>query len=395
MFYYIIFLIILLLVGVENSYKNHQDNEKIKAILLNVSICALFFIGAFRWKTGNDWYNYEIMFNKLGYINQLYTNTKVYIENYNDIELGYRIFNSLIKSVGLGFQSVLFLSNLFLMYALHRFIRKNSKHYMLSVLIYYSIFFLHFNMSLIRQGFALGFFMIAIDKIYERHFLKFILITIIGSLFHISILVTIPVYFLYNLRIKKTLVTFILFFAYVIRLLSISVSKFILIILPGFIISDLEHYIDTYEAVSMLSFGNLERLIMAVIIIFTYEKIVDFNKNSKLSLNMYLIYLLFNLLLYENIGILTRIRFYFQLQYIILIPILLSLLKVRFNRLIAYVYIISLCIIPLFNFLNGYINSLLYNPYKNYVVHKIVFNEDYDGDEKYERIIDYIKNGGR
>lgn len=394
MFYYLIFLCILFLVLVENSIPDHTKNTNLKINLLRATTLFLLFIGGFRWKTGNDWYNYEIMFNKLGDLKDLFTNTKAYIEYYSDIELGYRILNSIIKSIGLGFQSILLLTNLFLMYTLYYFIKKHSKKYMLSLLLYYSIFFLHFNMSLIRQGIALSFFMISIDMIMDQNLLKFLITVLIGALFHISILIVIPVYFLRTIKISKGNLLIILFVSYIIRILNISISSMIFFILPDFITSDLVHYINTYQNVSFFTFGNLERFIMAIVLIFTYEKLVKINKDNILYFNIYIIYLLFNLLLFENIGILTRIRFYFQLQYIIIIPILLGLLKDNFSKMIAYIYVFSLSIIPLVNFLNGYVNSILYNPYKNYIINKIIMNEEFNGDEKYERIIDYVLNGG-
>jgi hypothetical protein len=57
-------------------------------------------------------------------------------------------------------------------------------------------------MTQIRIGLACGFILLAIPYIVKRNFLKYLVLILIGTFFHVSVLITIPLYFIDPKKIK-------------------------------------------------------------------------------------------------------------------------------------------------------------------------------------------------
>lgn len=72
----------------------------------------------------------------------------------------------------------------------------------LAVIIYMSNFYILHEMTQIRIGLASGFFLLAIPYIVKRNFFKYLILILIGTFFHVSILITIPLYFIESKKIK-------------------------------------------------------------------------------------------------------------------------------------------------------------------------------------------------
>jgi hypothetical protein len=72
----------------------------------------------------------------------------------------------------------------------------------LAVIIYISNFYILHEMTQIRIGLASGFFLLAIPYIVKRNFFKYVVLILIGTFFHLSILITIPLYFIESKKIK-------------------------------------------------------------------------------------------------------------------------------------------------------------------------------------------------
>lgn len=80
------------------------------------------------------------------------------------------------------------------------FIYKNSNDYFLSVFFFIVLGYFDFSMNVVRQAIAMSVSLFAYKYAKENNLFKFLLIVLIGSLFHYSAVVVLPIYFLVNLK---------------------------------------------------------------------------------------------------------------------------------------------------------------------------------------------------
>lgn len=386
MFYFIIFFLLLF-----SGLYIYCINRKLDGLFFNVWLFILFFISAFRYETGNDWYTYERIFDLSLDIKTLFNNPTYYLFFLRDIEIGYRIFNSLVKNFGGSLQTVFFITGFFSFISLKKFIERNSNHKTLSLLIYYSLFFFNFNMSIIRQGIALSIFLLSFNLIQDRKFFKYVLMIGLASLFHVSSLILFPIYFIGKLKFSKNTYILVFIIGLLIRIVGFDLLGIVIKILPHFILGDLLVYMTPNNYMNLISFGNIERLIMIFLIFRFGNYIINVKGNSNIFLNLYLIYVMINLVFFKNEVLVSRIRFYFEISYIIILPIYIDVFKKNIDKAIILSCIFIFSIIPIITFLSGDINNKLYNPYQNLIIHKYILQSESDGYERFQDVIRLYK----
>ena len=110
---------------------------------------------------------------------------------------------------------------------------KDSKNPLLSILILV-VFYLRFSMTALRQSVALAFVIFSISYIQNKKPLKFVLLVLLGSLFHSSAIVFLPAYWISKMKAGK---------------------KQIFIVVSGFIISVLFPYVFR-RAITLISWDD-------------------------------------------------------------------------------------------------------------------------------------------
>lgn len=143
----------------------------------------IFTMAAFRVNSGFDYVSYESMFNliKTGEYSRLLSFTEPF----------YILLNILFPS----FRLVLFACAVLgvLLKEIHYY--RHSSFRLLCLAMYFSSVFLTYDMGVIRQGIAISVTMYGIKYIKERNFKKFIFSTFVASMFHLTALIMIPLYF--------------------------------------------------------------------------------------------------------------------------------------------------------------------------------------------------------
>lgn len=122
-------------------------------------------------------------------------------------------------------------------------IKRYSPLPLLSVLLYYSNFFILHEMTQIRAGVATGILLLTIDDICEKRFLRFLIKIVVASTFHISSLVFLLVYFIDPKAINKKL--YLAIFCIVIPLGALKLIN-VFGLIPG--LSSFSTKLATYEA---------------------------------------------------------------------------------------------------------------------------------------------------
>lgn len=180
------FIIILAVTG----YAVSEKKGKILAAYMAAVFLCFTFLASFRYAIGFDYFSYQRMYRIL--LGWSFRDTlRVYWHE--------PLFPLLCKVCGLfgcSYQMFLVFANIFLFLAAVNFIYRYSKLPWLSVYLYITLQFLAYNMNLIRQSFAVAFFLIAYPYLRDRKIVPFTVLIVLGGMFHNSLWLVFPLFFL-------------------------------------------------------------------------------------------------------------------------------------------------------------------------------------------------------
>ena len=176
-------------------------NEKIKII---ISLIIGIFL-CFGYMTGSDWRAYEVIYYDLDIKEPLRA----------QVEYGYQFYMFLFRLFSVDFWTF-FITTKVILYAINiRFLMLYNKDKFYFTLAFFISFF---GLSLfidnpMRNLIAVSIFLFSIKYLIQRRFIKYILIILFASLFHISTILIFPLYWLVKLSLgkKKLIAVYILF----------------------------------------------------------------------------------------------------------------------------------------------------------------------------------------
>ena len=277
----IYFSILILLILCE--YINILTNYKYKylsSMYLIVIGSVLFLLAAFRDGIGYDYENYRRIFN-------LITIDKV-PQGSSNVEWGFYLLNLISYS----FTIVIFISALIAIPMKIKLICEYSEDGLLSLIMYFTSVFIMFDMGVIRQGIAITFMLFSVKYIINRDFKKFLIVILCGALFHITILVTIPLYFLNYIEFDRKVIYGASFVALLFSIFKVTTIIFRLLSkLPlGTISYKLNYYLNSNQ--SNLTMSLIKRIIFLVLFVefFKLKNIRD--KKALVFLNGYFLSIL-------------------------------------------------------------------------------------------------------
>lgn len=209
MIYLILFLFLAFL-----SYLDKVEMPQDLRLLLFLSINSILilFLGL-RGNIEPDYSNYLDVYRSSG---------TTYSTKMN-IEYGYFLLNKIALSIGLQFQAIVFIMAVPSIAAKTYFFQKYSPNFSLSVLIYFSTLFFLFDFIAIRQAVALSIFLLSIPLIIERRFIPFFLLILLASQIHVSALLLIPGYFLFQLHFPNGILVGVIIVCGLINILRIEI----------------------------------------------------------------------------------------------------------------------------------------------------------------------------
>lgn len=268
--YYFLSLVIIGCYFIENYVVNSH-----KIILVSLFVLLSCFAGLRAIDVSRDGANYAYMFDS--------------VSAYSDWFFSKNELMAVFIPVTLKYLGVYSYASVFVIFALlgvgFKFIaiERYSPLPLLSVLLYYSNFFLLHEMTQIRIGVATGILLLTIDDIYQKRIGKFLLKIFLASLFHSSSLVFIPAFFINHRSINRVLYLIILLFAI---LLGVAKGVNVFKVIPS--LSNLNSKLAAYDALqNQMKEVNLFNIIMMInIILLTLELIfIETVKNiSKYSI---------------------------------------------------------------------------------------------------------------
>lgn len=167
-------------------------------------IALSIFAGVRKYHIGTDSGNYTKNFRN---------NLDVYNFQFDEfVEPGYQALEYNLLQLTHNYFWLFFITALIVVYCYLIIIKKYSVNYWFSVFLFVTLGVYTFFFNGLRQGLAMAIFALALPYLLEKRLIPYILICLLGSLFHNTALFMIPFYFLVNLRISpiyKILATFI------------------------------------------------------------------------------------------------------------------------------------------------------------------------------------------
>ena len=317
---YILFFSFLFIISLFNLIKI-ESFEKIEKLLFFIFWFVLVFFIGFRYKMANDWYNYNTIIRGIEPFWDVLSGNATNFQAEKGIEYGFKILISLINMVfdpetSSSLQALTVLVSVFcytvLFYVTWKEDTITYKFLFLATFISFTMFR---EFDILRQSIAFYIFLLSI-KYINNSFFKFFLLNVLGSLFHVSALIFIPLYFVFKIKFSRIfillllllhLVTMITHFSFVTTILERLSTYF-----PELIFAQ-KLYLNstTAEAQSSISIVGMLYAIYLLLLFVNYEKI-DFN-NYKLRffINSFFIFIIINIFFSDSKDIADRFSYYF------------------------------------------------------------------------------------
>lgn len=341
------------------------NNTSIRHLLFFMFFVMLIFQDGFRWEIGTDWNPYYEYFEKCNTVQS----------ESDDFEIGYVYFNKIMNDLTGNYTVFLVLHALLLYSTIFSFIKKYSLYPLLSLLLYYA--FMNANMGMNRQFLALIFALISIKFILQRRFVYFLICIYLGFLFHSSILLFAPAYFLCKELNIRIIIGLLLFGVGIAVSGIINTLPFeLLFVINDRMSSKLEIY--TSGGTANLSMINTilsltARLFWLILLLLVRNRFgcdVDSRDKFNLCFNLYLvsvvIYMAFNGSVLQII--VSRGLIYYSIFAVIAIPYVYASFKGAVNKFIVFCVILLYAWVMFTKNMNAHTEvggSDIFNPYVN------------------------------
>lgn len=123
-----------------------------------------------------------------------------------DFEAGYFLLTKLCALVGMNETQFLLLIAVIIYVPLFRFFYKYSENPLLSLTIWFAFGFFGYSLGIFRQTIAISIILCGFSYIKDRQMVRYLLVVVLASTCHLAALVAIPLYFFYQIDVKKLLV---------------------------------------------------------------------------------------------------------------------------------------------------------------------------------------------
>lgn len=188
---YILCLLTIIFFAISELYGQYNNDgiclrvfNRNKNIIFFILIVALTLITSIRYGSGTDYFSYR------WYYNDIPKNLISAITSDSHLDIGFRIIISILKNFGINFEGFIFIISIVIMTCYIQVINTNSKIKMISVFIFFSMYYEAYVTNLLRQGLSMSIFFVAYYNLLKKNKVKeYCLTIIIAAIFHKSILI--------------------------------------------------------------------------------------------------------------------------------------------------------------------------------------------------------------
>lgn len=345
----VLFSFILLAIASLRIY-NLSLQQNIRALCL----CIFIFFFGFRGYIGWDVHSYYPMFTACP---QLW-NLSAQILQEEVREPGFLFYMSFLKSIWNNYHFYILVSTCIDALILNYFFKRYSFNYALCFVIFMAML-ISFEIDLQRNIKSLLIFMLSIRYIEERRLVPFLILNLLGSTFHLTSLLFIPLYFLLYkaLPLKGLILLFII--TQVFYFLQIEYLKPLLtytgILLNNTVGNLLIAYSNSgqFSWSKGISVGHLERALTFLMILLYYRKLLLAKPSNVIFINLFIIYACIQVFFVELSTLCNRLALLFAFSYLVVWPELFRCLRLRSNRLFALSFIFLYTILKVADYNSG------------------------------------------
>lgn len=206
MLVYFLILIFILLSGLLSGYYIMFYGKKYDVSLL-MSCIILFIFAALRDVTvGADTRQYQIVFQLCAeekWTKLISSDLYQYWFRLSDIEIGYKYYNKIISIFFKNPQAITIFNSLLIIILIYRLIDQYSKNKWMSIFLFYAFGFYQLSLNLTPSTIAALIALNGLKYIKNKNIIKYLIHILIGSFFHYSVFIFLPLYFLGYLKINK------------------------------------------------------------------------------------------------------------------------------------------------------------------------------------------------
>lgn len=363
MYLYVIFLVLALLsIGETCKIKVNKSSSLYKYAYGGILV-AVFLLSMLRWENGTDWKPYYDYFNLVAID-----------PDYGHMEPGFT-WLCYFDSQFMNYTWHLGVMALLCILPIAKRVKEFSPFPLFSLLIWFTVSFAH--MFPVRQTIAISLFVFSWKYIQERRLIPFLCLIALAATFHLTVLIVIPIYFLWNKYIPAKFLILGIIAVFIVSVASSQTFANLLSFVGGnsLLEEKLNNYMDNseeafgaaYSPLQVLFRGCVNRSFYFFIPLFFLNKCRKENVNMNGIFNMYFYSFLLFLMVTPISVALGRLCVYTDMSQLLLLPYIFTL---RINRKSA---LLMMCIILFYLFIRfkGVVFNYedLYIPY-----HCVLFN---------------------
>ena len=194
----------------------------VSKLLCGIFLFIFISIPGLRVGVGTDYYNYVEWFDQINFYKFTYVNSA---------------FTILIKSLKLfcdNPQSMFFASAVIICVLIWKFIKQNSHYVELTFFLFTSSYLYFSTFNIMRQWIAISIFLYSVKYIYARSMFQYIMTMLLASMFHITAIMLIPLYWLSHMKIR-----WMILFLSCVCIILYNIAHIIELILPFTPLSEL------------------------------------------------------------------------------------------------------------------------------------------------------------
>lgn len=320
----------------------------------------LIFIGL-RGFVASDYINYYTFFQELPTVFDLQFESL-----YDDgVEFGFVLYSSLIKTILPNYHCWVFINTLVDLSVCFWVFRKFSLSIVLSFIVFFAIQGLTLEFNLYRNVKAIDCFLLSLPYLKERKILPYLALNLLGTLFHLTSFLYLPMYFVLTKRIPNIIIWGAFIAVNLMMFLKISITgKAVDLLLPLMGIESMatklsEYYGNSSDAYG-LSIGYIERTFAFILFTVMRKKMVMQQAYNRIFYNcFFLYYIIFHLFIDVEVFA-DRIPILFVFSYWVLYPNALALIHKKSKKQLLLSFLLLLCLMKTLSY-----SSYVMNIYDN------------------------------
>lgn len=356
-------------------------------------LVVLILLVGLRYRVGGDTLDYIELFDDYPFFSELF---HFDFSSYDYNPLWY-VLNAIIKSTWNDFVFFQLVHSIFVNIVFFWFFKKHTKYIFSAILLYYIVYYVYFNMEILREILSVCVFMLSLNLLIKKNYIKYFFATLIAIGFHSSaiIMFIIPVFwFLPKIKLKFTLFTFIILF------IALSFFDIIPILLSFFKVnSSIASRIEIYSSIvghTLNVNGIIAYLLPIIFLMYLNRKNVDDIIVNKIQ-NLLFLYTILICLSVFYAAMFSRMQNYLEPLYIIFIlNVTIPIIKSQFHKYSLSGYMAKITIIWFLSIAikSYYIDTSEYmlgtKSYNIYYPYHSVFNPQIDSQR--EKFVEMYKD---